>query len=122
LGRQEVAGEHAKQATEQQAINGETDIADLSKQGEDQPTKGLPKDERSANLSRMVKAMDERSVISDVVDRLTQKYSEVSPGTVAEVVHDLHLAFAGAPLREFVPLFVERRARTALDELSVPYG
>jgi hypothetical protein len=40
---------------------------------------------------------------------------------VSEVVHDLHARFAGARLREYVALFVERRASAALEELSVSY-
>ena len=42
-------------------------------------------------------------------------------GSVAEVVHELHTRFAGARVREYVPLFVERRANAALEELSVSY-
>jgi len=34
----------------------------------------------------------------------------------------MHNSFNGAPIREFVPLFVERRARSALAELSVSYA
>lgn len=45
----------------------------------------------------------------------------VSQTTVSEVVHDLHAKFASAPLREYVALFVERRAGAALEELSLSY-
>ena len=45
----------------------------------------------------------------------------MSRSTVSEVVHDLHAMFAGARLREYVALFVERRAGAALEELSVNY-
>ena len=45
-----------------------------------------------------------------------------SPDVIAEVVDELHATFNGAPVRDYVPLFVERKARTALEELSVSYA
>ena len=73
-------------------------------------------------IGYMIGVMNEQARISELVDRLTRTYTAVTPETVAEVVHDQHVTFDGAPLREYVPLFVERKARTALDELSVPYS
>ena len=70
----------------------------------------------------MVKAMDEQARLNEVVERLVESYSNLSPDTVGEVVHDLHARFDGAVIREFVPLFVERRAHSALAELSVSYA
>jgi len=70
----------------------------------------------------MVKAMDEQTQLREVAERLSTRYPSVPPVTIAQVVQELHGRFNGAPLREFVPLFVERRAHTALTELSVPYG
>ncbi len=59
--------------------------------------------------------------LDEVVERLSRRFPAVSPETVTEVVHDLHARFAGARLREFIALFVERRATAALEELSVSY-
>ena len=70
----------------------------------------------------MVKSMDEQAVLGEVVERLAGRYPTLPPDTINDVVHDLPARFNGAPIREFVPLFVERRAHTALNELSVPYG
>ena len=70
----------------------------------------------------MAKAMDEQLQLGEVVERLATRYRGLPPAKVAEVVGDIHATFAGAPLREFVPLFVERKAKTALTELSVPHG
>ena len=61
----------------------------------------------------------EQTRITELVARLTNDYSTLTPDTVAEVVGDMHAAFDGSRVREFVPLLVERRARTALAELSV---
>jgi hypothetical protein len=38
---------------------------------------------------------------------------------VVQVVDDMRAAFAGSRIREYVPLFVERRARAALTEFAV---
>jgi hypothetical protein len=70
----------------------------------------------------MVKVKDEQARLSEVVERLAGTYPTLSSDTVHEVVHDLHARFDGAPIREFVPLFVERRAHGALAELSVAYA
>jgi len=70
----------------------------------------------------MFKVMDEQMQLREVAERLSAPYPSVPPATIAEVVQDLHVRFSGAPIREFVPLFVERWAHTALSELSVPYG
>ncbi|MCB0936407.1 MAG: hypothetical protein KDB55_10430 [Mycobacterium sp.] len=69
----------------------------------------------------MVGARDEREQLRDAVERLSVQYPTLSAATIADVVQELHDRFSGARIREFVPLFVERHARTALAELSVDY-
>lgn len=66
-------------------------------------------------------SIHEQRQLDEVIESLTRCYPEVPPGTVADVVNELHTRFAGARVRDFVPLFVERRANTALAELSVSY-
>jgi hypothetical protein len=56
--------------------------------------------------------------IQQLVDRLKQKYPSVSPDTVATIVHHNHARFDGRPVRDFVPLFVERGSRRELAELG----
>lgn len=70
----------------------------------------------------MVKSLDEQALLAEVVSRLTRSYPTLLVDVIAEVVNDLHATFNGAPLREFVPLFVERKARSALEQLSVSYA
>jgi hypothetical protein len=41
---------------------------------------------------------------------------------VASVVHDVHARFDGKPLRDFVPLLVERTAKSELDRLHATVG
>ena len=66
--------------------------------------------------------MSEQTVIDQLVVRLTQRYPGIAKSTVEGVVHGLHAKFDGRPLRDFIPLFVERRAKAALERLQVPAG
>ncbi|WP_233716410.1 three-helix bundle dimerization domain-containing protein [Mycolicibacterium vinylchloridicum] len=69
----------------------------------------------------MTRALDETTQLGEVIERLALSYPTLSSSTIAEVVEELHARFNGARIREYVPLFVERRAQTALDELDVSY-
>jgi hypothetical protein len=60
----------------------------------------------------------EETAIGEVVDRLTHTHPTVSPLTVADVVHKMHAKFDGRPIRDFVPLFVERNAQAELAKLG----
>lgn len=62
--------------------------------------------------------LSERTVIDQVVDRLAQKYPSVPSEKVADVVNDCYARFEGRPIRDYVPLFVERGARTQLTQLG----
>ena len=66
----------------------------------------------------MVIETSERTVIDQVVDRLALKYPGVSGEKVLNVVNDCYARFDGRPIRDFIPLFVERGARTALNQLT----
>jgi hypothetical protein len=57
-----------------------------------------------------------------LVARLTSRYPAISESTVASVVHDVHARFDGRPLRDFVPLLVERTAKSELDRLHATVG
>jgi hypothetical protein len=60
----------------------------------------------------------EWTAIEHVVERLTQRYPDLEPDTVMTVVHRSHARFDGRPLRDFVPLFVERRSREELAKIG----
>jgi hypothetical protein len=64
----------------------------------------------------------EQTLVGEVVDRLTRKYPTVPTAVVAALVHEAHSKFDGRPLRAYVPLFVERRARAELAKLSGEAG
>jgi hypothetical protein len=62
---------------------------------------------------------NEWSAIKQLVDRLRDVYPDVPADTVVTVVHQTHAKFDGHPVRDFVPLFVERGAKEELTRLSV---
>ena len=53
--------------------------------------------------------------LNEVVERLRERFPEVPEEQVRSVVTKAHEGFAGHPIRDIVPAFVERVAR---DELS----
>jgi hypothetical protein len=56
----------------------------------------------------------EQNQIDQIVSRLAASYPTVPQTRIADVVRTAHEGFDGRPLREFVPLFVERRAKRTL--------
>lgn len=73
---------------------------------------------RAAHAGGMVVAAEEQRMIGQVVDRLRTQFPPVPPTTVQETVGSVHHRFDAAPIRDFVPLFVERHTRAELGRLS----
>jgi hypothetical protein len=61
----------------------------------------------------------EETRIAEMVERLKSTYPTLPADTVVQVVDEMRAAFHGSRIRDYVPLFVERRARSALTELAV---
>ena len=61
--------------------------------------------------------LSEQTIIAQVADRLTSKYPTIPAEILTAVVRDIHARFDGRPVREYVPLLVERFAGTELDLL-----
>ena len=61
-----------------------------------------------------VAQISETLLIDQVVQRLATRYAELPPDQVTGAVHSAHARFEHCPIREFVPLLVERRARAEL--------
>ncbi|MGW4531807.1 three-helix bundle dimerization domain-containing protein [Nocardia sp. NPDC004340] len=55
-------------------------------------------------------ANDEDQQITALVRRLAEQFPTISADTVESIVADIHHNFEGRPVRDFVPLLVERRA------------
>src|SRR5690349_14882021 len=62
--------------------------------------------------------LSEQTVIDQLVARLTSRYPTISESTVESVVRDVHARYDDRPLRDFVPLFVERHARAELERYT----
>lgn len=61
----------------------------------------------------------ENEAVRGVVERLTNAFSAThSPAEVEAAVAKAHASFTDRPLREFVPVLVERKARTLLTGTS----
>lgn len=59
-------------------------------------------------------AAHEAREIDEVVERLQARFPDIARERVRAAVTDAHHAFDGRPIRDFVPVFVERTARAAL--------
>jgi hypothetical protein len=66
--------------------------------------------------------LSEQTIIDQIVVRLSSRYPTISASTVSAVVHDIHARYEGRPLRDYVPLFVERHATSELDRLGTTAG
>ncbi|MGE2836753.1 three-helix bundle dimerization domain-containing protein [Mycobacterium sp. SMC-4] len=62
--------------------------------------------------------LTEQQIIEDLARRLADAHTEVEPTEVARVVKEQHARFADRPIRDFVPLFVERNAKAELQKLD----
>ena len=60
---------------------------------------------------------DEDRAIVEVIDRLAKQLPGVPAEHVAQVVSQSRLEFEDVPIRDFMPLFVERGAKARLREL-----
>ena len=58
----------------------------------------------------------EQRMIDQLLERLVTTHPSVPPERVAEVVRTIHARFDERPLREYVPLFVERSAKRELGQ------
>jgi hypothetical protein len=66
----------------------------------------------------MVVTAEEDRLIGQVVDRLLAGFPQVPADTVHEFVGLVHRRFDDAPIRDFVPLFVERHTKEKLANLA----
>ena len=59
--------------------------------------------------------LKERNALEQVTDRLTKSFADrYSPTQVVQAVDSIHHRFDGRPIRDFVPVLVERMVRDEL--------
>ena len=64
----------------------------------------------------------EVDLIRDVERRMLDDYAHLPEVQVSQAITQAHNRFADSPIRDFVPLLVERRARAQLSRKGSPVG
>jgi hypothetical protein len=64
--------------------------------------------------------ISEDLLIAEVERRLTNKYAHIPTGQVSTAIRRVYAQFEQSPIRDFVPLLVERRAGAELATLKEP--
>ena len=67
----------------------------------------------------MLSPEDETRAVTEVVQRLAGSFPDLAPDVVEHTVHSSHERFAGSPIRDFVPVLVERMAKTSLAQSAM---
>jgi hypothetical protein len=57
---------------------------------------------------------DEIHALDQVSDRLRSRFPDASPDRIRKVVHQVHDQYDGSPIRDFIPVLVEREAADEL--------
>ncbi|HYO04754.1 MAG TPA: hypothetical protein VET27_23925 [Mycobacterium sp.] len=65
----------------------------------------------------MVLLEEEDRLISAAIERLVNRFPGVPAITVHEILGSVRRSFDTAPIRDFVPLFVERKTKEQLEAL-----
>jgi hypothetical protein len=56
----------------------------------------------------------EETLLADIERRLVDEFPSVAPAAVNTLIRNVHARFEASRTRDFVPLFVEKRARREL--------
>ena len=62
----------------------------------------------------MLSPEDESRAVTEVSHRLVASFPEVPPDVITDTVHTSHSQFADSLIRDFVPVLVERMAKSTL--------
>jgi hypothetical protein len=66
----------------------------------------------------MISNEEEHVLIKQIIDRLIARHPGAPENSVTDVVHGAYRRLDGKPIRDFVPLLVERRAHEELSGSS----
>lgn len=61
----------------------------------------------------------EQTALAQIKQRLVQEFPGAAPADVEAAVTQAHARFANRPIRDFIPLFVEKHARHSLAQHRV---
>jgi hypothetical protein len=59
-------------------------------------------------------ATDEEVAIGHAVDRLAERFPTVPRDRIVDLVHERHVDYTGAPVRDFIPVLIEHDVRREL--------
>ena len=59
---------------------------------------------------------DEEVAIGHAVDRLAERFPTVPRDRIADLVHQRHIDYTGAPVRDFIPVLIEHDVKRELAE------
>jgi hypothetical protein len=62
--------------------------------------------------------LSEQQLIDQLAQRLARKHTQIEPARVTRVVQEEYARFNGRPIRDVIPLFVERNATKELSKLG----
>lgn len=57
---------------------------------------------------------DEQKEIADIIARLQQQFPAIPQSEVASVTHEVHHELDGRPIRNYVPVLVEKQVKEQL--------
>ncbi|MEN2739817.1 hypothetical protein ABCS02_18645 [Microbacterium sp. X-17] len=57
---------------------------------------------------------DEEVAIGHAVDRLAERFPKVPRDRIVDLVHQHHLDYTGAPVRDFIPVLIEHDVKREL--------
>lgn len=57
---------------------------------------------------------DEEVAIGHAVDRLAERFPKISRDRIIDLVHQRHLSYTGAPVRDFIPVLIEHDVKREL--------
>ena len=66
----------------------------------------------------MDRSHEEDRAISEIVDRLAKTFPQIPPEEVNRAVQQARPEFEDSPIRDFVPLFIERNAKHYLSRAT----
>jgi hypothetical protein len=66
------------------------------------------------SICGMLSPEDETRAVTEVSHRLVASFPDVAPDVIKDTVHSSYDPFAGSPIRDFVPVLVERIAKSTL--------
>jgi hypothetical protein len=69
-------------------------------------------------MDGMMSADDETRAVNAVVHRLAVAFPDLAPDVIAQTVRRSYQQFAGSPIRDFVPVLVERLAKNDLRTMT----